>query len=102
MPNPFRKITDEEKLARETNKKIIEQKIKFLSELGSYMLSSPQGEHYREELMKQRDQIIKLAIVTVDPDPIKDAFFCRAIFNKLGVLYGLLEEIEKDAKRQTA
>ena len=98
--NPFRKETEAEIKKREADKKAIEDKVRAVTEIGQKIIASPDGDKYRWELVKQRDEIIKLAIRTVDPDPIRDAFFCRAVFNKLGVLYGLLESIESDAKRK--
>ena len=97
MPNPFRNISKEELLKREADKKLIADKIKVVAEIGNKLLASPDGIKYKQELEKQRDEIIKLAIRTVDPDPIKDSFFTRACLNKLSVLYGLLESITKDA-----
>lgn len=95
--NPFRKIDETEQKQREADKKVIENKIKALAELGNYMLLSPQGAKYKEELRKQADDIIKFMIKVVDPDPIKDSFFTRTCLAKLAVLYSLMESIEKDA-----
>ena len=100
LPNPFSRETPDEVKKREASKKTIEEKIKAVTAIGQKILASPEGERYRWELAHQRDEIIKLAIRTVDPDPIKDAFFLRACMNKLGVLYGLLDSIEADAKRK--
>ena len=100
--NPFRTVTEEEKKQREADQKVIDDKIKALALLGQKIIASPDGVKYRAELEKQRDEIIKIAIRTVDPDPIRDAFFCRAVFNKLGVLYGFLDSVDKDAKSSSA
>jgi len=100
LPNPFSRETPDEVKKREASKKAIEDKVKAVVEIGKKVLASPDCEKYKWELLHQRDEIIKLAIRTVDPDPIKDAFFLRACMNKLGVLYGLLDSIEADAKRK--
>lgn len=100
MPlNPFRKVDNDEIKQREADKKTIDENVKRLASNASALLNSIHGVKYVKELEEQRDKIIKLAIKTVDPDPVKDAFFCRAVFAKLAVLYGILDGIEKDAKR---
>jgi len=96
--NPFRNLAKDEILKREQAKKEIADKIKSVTELGQKVLSSPDAIKYRQELEKQRDDIIKLAIRNSEPDPVKYAFACKAIFTGLGVLYGLLESVERDAR----
>lgn len=104
MPqNPFRSLTKEEQKKREDDQKAIAEKMQQVMELGQKVLASPDCVKYRQELEKKRDDIIRLAIRNNEPDPVRYAFACKAVFTGLGVLYGLLEAIERDAKpRPTA
>lgn len=96
--NPFAPKTEKEIKDKEKVKKEIELRIKTIATIGQRILSSPDGISYKQELEKQRDSILKLMILTVDPDPLKDAFFVRACLNKLSVVYALLESVERDAR----
>ena len=98
MGNPFRRPDKEEIQKREADKRTIETKVKALTDSARTILSLPNSVRYIEQLEMERDNIIKLAIRINEPDPIKFAFFCKAVFSKLGVLYGLLESIERDAR----
>jgi hypothetical protein len=99
MQNPFRNPDLDEVKKREKTKKEIESRLKTISEIGRRILDSSDGIHYKEELTKQRDAIIKLAMVNTESDPIKYALFCKATFSSLSVLYSLIESVEKDARR---
>ena len=94
--NPFRKLLPDEVKQREHDAKLIADKVKLLAEIGGKLLSCPEGLRYKELLEVERDNIIKMGMRNTEPDPIKYAFACKAIFSSLGVLYGMLDEIKKD------
>ena len=81
-------------------KEEIDSKIKYLSDLGRKCLNNPDFIKYRDECIDQKDKIIKLMIVNVNPDPIKDAYFLRACLNKLSALFEILELPKDDAGRK--
>lgn len=100
MRNPYRRKTEEEVAKEARSKEEIGQRLKFLSELGKKCLSHPDFIKYKDELDRQKDQIIRAMIETVNPDPIQDAYFLRACLNKLSAYYELLDLPNDDAARR--
>ena len=100
--NPYEPLSKEEIAKREKDKKALEKKIKDIAELGAKCLAHEDFQKYRAELQVTKDEIIRLMIKNVDPDPIKDAFFLRACLNKLDALFMIEDMIQKDTRRANA
>ena len=100
MRNPFKALTEEEKIGKQVERAALEAKLKGLAALGNKCLSNPDFTKYRDELILQKDDIIKTMIASVNPDPVQDAYFLRACLNKLSAYYELLELPKDDAARK--
>jgi hypothetical protein len=100
MHNPFKAKSAEDIKKDREQREEINQRLQYLSVLGQKCLTHPDFVKYKEELVKQKDEIVKLMIKTVNPDPIHDAYFLRACLNKLSTYFELLELPNDDAGRR--
>jgi len=100
MRNPFKPLTLEEVARDKREREEIQIRIRALSDLGKKVLSHPDFIKYKEELAKQRDEIVQIMIKTANPDPVQDAYFLRACLNKLSAYYELLALPQDDAGRK--
>ena len=100
MRNPFKAPSAEEIARDKKEREELKVRIKSLSELGQKVIAHPDFIKYREELIKQKDEIIKAMIESVNPDPVQDAYFLRCCLNKLSAYYELLELPKDDASRK--
>jgi hypothetical protein len=98
--NPYKKITEEEKLKKEAQQREIEAKIKGTAKLGRECLSDDKFKKYRDSYIQSREMIISLMKQNNESDPIKFAFFCKACLSKLDGMDMLLDLVDKDAKRR--
>jgi len=96
--NFFRNPTAEEIAKKEQEKRDIETRLKTLKESATHILSSQDAAKYKKDMENATRQIIGLMMTNTEPDPVKYSFFCKTCLAKLSVYYGILEEIEADAK----
>lgn len=98
--DPFRNKSKIEiqKEAEETKK--IVAKIARVIEDAKACLNSTTFAKYRESVKEAREGLIKLMKLSTEPDPVKFAFFAKACLSKIDVFDMMLDEVEKDGKRE--
>lgn len=78
----------------------IQDKINKVYDSARSCLASTDFQKYRESVRQAREDLITLGKLNRETDPVKYAFFCKAIFSKIDAFDMMVEEIEKDAKRR--
>lgn len=97
--NPFHKPTSDEQKKIKKAQEDLEIALQASREAAKAILASEYGSKYKDALTKARDSIIGFMMRTANPDPVQDAYFMRSCLAKLDVMYSLLTEVEKDARK---
>ena len=98
--NPYKSLTDRERVRKDLEKKHLEKKIKDIASLGKKILSTKDYIRYKKMVEDIIFEAIKMMIKNVNPDPIKDGFFLRCTLNKLDAFLMLVDLPEMDAKKE--
>ncbi len=100
MDNPFRVRSKEEIKRAEQEAQELTKKINKVAEDARACLNSGVFAKYRDSVKEAREGLIRLMKMNSDPDPVKFAFFCKACLSKIDAFDMMIEEINKDAKKE--
>jgi len=98
--NPYQQPTKRELQKQKEERDAINKRINITVETARRILSSPDGQAYRESIRKLRGQVTQHVMESpAFASPQEDAFFLRSCIIKMGLLDMLMGDIEKDANR---
>lgn len=97
--NPYEKPTAEEIAREEALEKEMQDRFNATIELGKKCMQREEFQKYKEEYEKAREIAIDFLMEHVNEDPIKFAFQCIAVLNKIQTMKQLINLVELDAKR---
>lgn len=97
--DPFRNKDKEELKKEALEKEAIAKKIAKAAEDARECLNSTIFAKYRDSVKEAREGLIWLIKKNAEPDPVKFAFFAKACLSKIDAFDMMLEEIEKDSKK---
>lgn len=97
--NPYRPMTDVERQKAEKERQELKKKLDEIKGIGQKLLAHEDFKRYRQLFTEVQEDILRQMYEHADPDPVKDAFFLRAMLNQLLPFKQLISMAEADSKR---
>lgn len=98
--DPFRNKSKEEIKKEALEKETLVKKITKVTEDAHACLNSTVFAKYRESVKEAREGLIKMMKINPEPDPVRFAFFCKSCLSKIDAFDMMIEEVEKDSKKE--